>query len=183
MGWSPGDIPRARLIRWAVTVVVLVVGLVVLVQGANRPANPVLEQATRAPVSGFGEISYRVASAAPGGAAWRCALLAESVQQQERGLMGRTDLAGHDGMLFRFPKDTTTSFFMKDTRIPLSIAWFDSGGKFVSSTDMPPCGDLPVCPTYSATAPYRYALEVRQGALPGLGVHPSARIDLREGCS
>lgn len=176
------SIPPARLIRWAVTAVVLLVGLVLLVQGANRPADPVLKEPGRRSISEFGEISYQVSPAATGGAAWRCALLAETAEQQGRGLMGRTDLAGHDGMIFRFAQDTMTSFYMKDTLIPLSIAWFDSTGKFVSSTDMPPCGNQPVCPTYSATGTWRYALEVRQGDLTGLGIRAGSKIDLRDGC-
>lgn len=184
--WSLREVPRPRLIRWTVTAVVLIVGLVVLVQGANRPADPILQDQARVPVAEFGQVSYQVSGGSepePGSAGWRCALLAETPEQQQRGLMGRTDLAGHDGMLFRFPTDTSTSFFMKDTLIPLSIAFFDATGRFVSSADMPPCGDQPECPTYSARGRFRYALEVPEGDLPRLGIGSGARIDLRDGCT
>jgi len=94
--------------------------------------------------------------------------------------MGRTDLGGYDGMLFRFDDDVQSGFYMKDTLIPLSIAWFDSDGRFVSSADMPPCGDLPECPTYAPGKPYRYALEVVQGGLPELGIAAGTRLVVGE---
>jgi uncharacterized membrane protein (UPF0127 family) len=66
---------------------------------------------------------------------------------------------------------------MKDTLIPLSIAFFDKGGSFVSATDMEPCSpSAPGCPTYSADAPYADALEVPKGQLGPLGLGPSSRL-------
>ena len=50
-----------------------------------------------------------------------------------------TDLAGKAGMLFAFDVDTQEQFWMFQTVMPLSIAFFDSTGEFVSSTDMAPC--------------------------------------------
>ena len=45
---------------------------------------------------------------------------------------------------------------------------------------MPPCGDQPICPTYAADGPYRYALEVPQGGLPRLGIGPGTRLVVGE---
>ncbi len=179
--------------------ILAVLGLVAfMLQGADRPANPSFRVAQtgggttpdptaggREDVFGFGEITYRVDSTGVlfgGGSvsAARCALLAETVQQQNQGLMGRTDLGGYDGMLFAFESDTSAEFFMKDTLIPLSIAWFDVQGRFIDATDMDPCGDQPVCPTYGPDASYRYALEVIEGDLPRLGIGPGTRLLLGE---
>jgi uncharacterized membrane protein (UPF0127 family) len=181
-----------RALNWGIPALILLALTYFLTQGADRPANPFFRDAAagsvtmtapaRAGVSGFGEISYRVdVTGVPFGSggsvsAVRCALLAATSEQHSQGLMGRTDLAGYDGMLFRFDDDTQTSFYMKDTLIPLSIAWFDAEGRFMSTTDMPPCGDEPVCPTYGPDEPYRYALEVPQGGLEPLGIGPGARL-------
>ena len=113
----------------------------------------------------------------------RCALLAQSALQQEQGLMNQSNLRGYDGMLFVFPADTTVSFYMKDTPLPLSIAWFDTAGRFVSSTDMEPCLDKPDCPTYSAAAPYRYALEVPKGGLGALSIGDGSVISVGGPCA
>ena len=67
--------------------------------------------------------------------------------------MGRTDMGGYDAMIFKFAEDTSGTFYMKDTPMPLSIAWFDGEGRFVSSTDMEPCLNQRTCPTYAAEAP------------------------------
>jgi uncharacterized protein len=141
---------------------------------------PASAEGARRPVEGFGSVAYRI-STMP--AAERCALLAESALQRAQGLMGRTDLAGHDGMLFVFQSDTTGGFWMKDTPLPLSIAWFDGGGRFVSAADMEPClGRGSDCPSYPAAGPYRYALEVPQGGLGALGVGPGAVLSVDGPC-
>lgn len=144
---------------------------------------PVVTSTTPAPdgaaAMDFREVSYRISTTA----ALRCALLAESALERATGLMNRTDLAGHDGMLFVFEEDTTGGFWMKDTPLPLSIAWFDSEGRFVSSADMEPClGRGSDCPNYSAARAYRYALEVPQGGLAPLGIRPGAVLSVGGPC-
>ena len=110
-----------------------------------------------------------------------CLLLADTPELRERGLMTVTDpaLGGYDGMLFRFDGDTSVGFYMKDTLIPLSIAWFHADGRFVSATDMPPC-ETSECPTFAPGREYRYALEVPEGNLPGLSIGPGTRLILGE---
>ena len=178
---------NVRLLRWAIVGLLAVGALAFIAVGANQPADPTLRPAegqvhlNRTPFGDFGEIGFRIeatttqASAAQTTAV-RCALLAETAAQQARGLMERTDIGGYDGMLFRFASDTTSTFYMKDTPLPLSIAFFDAAGQFVSTTDMAPCIHQASCPTYSAARPYRYALEVPQGALPRLGIGPGTRL-------
>lgn len=111
-----------------------------------------------------------------------CALLAEDVETRRRGLMERTDLSGHVGMVFTFPSPVTATFWMRSTPLPLSIAFFDAEGRYVSEADMAPCGAEGDCPSYAAAAPYRYALEVRQGDLDDLGVGPGATLALGGAC-
>lgn len=167
-----------RGLKVAVLVVVVVAGALVLSRGADRPADPtLLPAAGRAPVEGFDEIGFRIERAtASEPADERCALLARTDVQRAQGLMGRRDLSGYDGMLFDFGEPTTGTFWMKDTPMPLSIAWFDASGNFVSTTDMEPCLNRSECPTYAATGPYRYALEVPKGGLAGLGIAPGSRL-------
>jgi uncharacterized protein len=97
--------------------------------------------------------------------------------------MGRRDLAGFDGMLFRFDADTTSAFYMRNVPVPLSIAWFDAEGRFVSATDMAPCPDQEGCPTYPPPAPYRVALEVLQGGLGRLGIGPGSTMSVGGPCT
>jgi uncharacterized membrane protein (UPF0127 family) len=170
---------RSRALRWTIAGLVVVAGVVLLLTGANRPPDPVLREGGRGRVEGFGQIAFRVDKMA---SARRCALLAQNSEQRSKGLMGRTDLAGYDGMLFVFEEDTRGAFYMLNTPLPLSIAWFDSDGRFVSATDMEPCLSGPDCPLYHATGPYRYALEVPQGGLAGLGIEPGSRIEIGGDC-
>lgn len=178
-----------RILRWAVAGVVLVGAVAFISLGANSPADPTLRPAEgkvsagRTPFGNFGEIGFRIEGRTAEAAAARCALLAETATQQARGLMERADLGGYDGMLFRFPADTTTGFHMTNTPLPLSIAFFDAAGGFVSATDMAPCIDQPSCPTYGPDRPYRYALEVPQGDLPRLGIGPETRLVTAVACT
>lgn len=177
-----------RVLRWSVVALLMVGGLVFVVRGANRPADPVLAPArggeaglNRSHFGDFPELAFRVegakgADAPARAAAVRCALLADTTARQNLGLMNRTDLGGYDGMIFRFGSDSTDAFYMKDTPLPLSIAFFDGSGQYVSGTNMPPCIHQTSCPTFSAARPYRFALEVPEGAMPRLGVGPGTRL-------
>ncbi len=100
--------------------------------------------------------------------------VAETAELRAQGLMNVTDLGSLDGMLFVFPEAVTAEFWMKDTLIPLDIAFFDGGGDFVDKLTMVPCEADP-CPTYPAAGPYRYALEAPEGGLEILG--PGSTLD------
>ena len=104
----------------------------------------------------------------------------DTAAQHQTGLMGRSDLSGYDAMVFRFSALTKTPFYMLNTPLPLSIAWFDSAGRFVSSADMAPCLGRTDCPTYAAAAAYRYALEVNQGFFEERGVKVGDHAELPE---
>ena len=150
----------------------------VLLGGAcDRDASP---NGSVADGFGFGTITFSIRSGTEAGR-W-CALLADTRAERGRGLMGRRDLGPYAGMVFRFDEDSQARFFMKNTPLPLSIAWFDAQGRFVSSTDMTPCPDGDDCPRYAATRPYRYALEVPQGGLDRLGIGEGAVLELGGSC-
>jgi uncharacterized membrane protein (UPF0127 family) len=125
----------------------------------------------RTPLRGFGAVAATI-TAADGTVCEVCLLGAFSSEQRAAGLMYVTDpeLGGHDGMVFTFDDDVATGFWMRNTRLPLSIAYFDADGVLVSVADMEPCPDGENCPVYAAAAPFRYAVEVPQGQLADIGV-------------
>ncbi|HYI62229.1 MAG TPA: DUF192 domain-containing protein [Acidimicrobiales bacterium] len=126
---------------------------------------------TRLP--GFGEVEVRIVPGPDGEPLVLCVLLAETPEQRARGLMDVTDpaLGGYDGMLFTFDTDSTGGFYMKDTPLPLSIAYLDAEGATIDTADMEPCLDRGArCPTYPPSGPYRSTLEVPQGGLDALGL-------------
>lgn len=99
--------------------------------------------------------------------------IAATPEQRQRGLMGRERLADNGGMLFVFESPGRHCFWMRDTPLPLSIAFIDDAGRIVDLADMQAHTDTLHCP---ATA-VRYALEIAQGGFarrqiaPGVQVH------------
>jgi uncharacterized membrane protein (UPF0127 family) len=89
--------------------------------------------------------------------------VADSSAERAKGLMGRQELPEDAGMVFLFPEDSTSAFWMKDTLIPLSIAFYRADGRIVRILDMEPCPRDP-CRVYDPHATYRGALEVNRGA-------------------
>ena len=142
---------------------------------AVPPSAPLGSNPAAAP-EGFRAVLIQVTKP-DGTKATYCVWLAATEPERERGLMQVTGLGGADGMLFRFGAEQSGAFWMKDTVIPLSIAFFHKGGAFVSATDMEPCSPTaPGCPTYSADASYADAIEVPKGGLAALGIGPSSRL-------
>ncbi len=118
--------------------------------------------------TGLPDVSEAAASvtAADGTVTGCCLLVAANDEQRQRGLMEVTDLGGYQGMVFVWDADTSGGFWMRNTPTPLSIAWFDADGEFVSSADMAPCSaTAPDCPVYPSGGSYRFAVEVFQGDL------------------
>jgi uncharacterized protein len=102
---------------------------------------------------------------------------ADTPDERERGLMERTSLGDGEGMVFLFDGPTDGEFWMKDTLIPLSIAFWDEAGRIVGIRDMDPCTADP-CPTYGVADPYVGALEVNQGFFGAHGVVTGDRIEI-----
>ncbi len=128
----------------------------------------------------FGEALVEIVTA-DGAVTEVCVLVADTEPLRQRGLMGVTDLGDWGGMLFRFPDDVTGGFWMKDTPLPLSIAFFDAAGRYVSAAEMPTCPDGD-CPLHGAAAPYRLALEVPVGGLGPIGAGAGSTLREAGGC-
>jgi hypothetical protein len=92
-----------------------------------------------------------------------------------RGLMGRREVPAGSGMVFLYPDDVAEAYWMKNTLVPLSIAFVAADGRVVSVAEMTPCRADP-CPSYAPAGPYRYAVELAAGAFPAAGVGEGARV-------
>lgn len=91
-------------------------------------------------------------------------------QQHEIGLMHRTRMPKDHGMLFVFPQQELLDFWMKDTKIPLDILYFDQGGLLVKQyRNVPPCVEDP-CASYPSQREARYVLELNAGQAQSLGL-------------
>jgi uncharacterized membrane protein (UPF0127 family) len=88
--------------------------------------------------------------------------------------MERTELDENAGMLFVFDREAPRSFWMRNTLIPLSIAYIASDGRIVDIQDMQPLDEAP----HPSAAPAQYALEVNQGFFEDNGVEVGDRAQL-----
>jgi hypothetical protein len=133
---------------------------------------------------GFTKVTLRLRHA-DGTVDEHCVWLADTEVERNRGLMEVTDpsLGGGEAMVFAFDADTSAAFWMKDTLLPLSIAWVDSSGAVVNSANMDPCpATTKNCPQFPPGSPYRLAIEMAQGRLQDWGIGPDATVTLAEAC-
>lgn len=103
--------------------------------------------------------------------------LAITDAERQTGLMNRDEMPENHGMLFLFEKEQRLSFWMKNTRIPLSIAYIDKKGKILEIYDMEPYSLESVS---SKRSSIKYALEVNKGYFSELGVGVGDYIGLKE---
>lgn len=97
--------------------------------------------------------------------------VADDGPERNRGLMYRDQLADGTGMLFLHDIEEPQAYWMKNTRIPLDIFYFDSQRKLVSvSRGVPPCSLGDRCPPYPSSGPALYVLELNAGEANRLGV-------------
>ena len=107
----------------------------------------------------------------------RVAVMAEVArtnEQRNQGLMYRKELKDGNGMIFIFEYDQVLSFWMKNTLVPLSIAYIASDGRILEIYDMQP-GDLT---SIRSSRSVRYALEVPQGWFGRAGIVLNDRLDV-----
>ncbi|MEN2982247.1 MAG: DUF192 domain-containing protein [Thermus sp.] len=102
--------------------------------------------------------------------------VADTPERQAQGLMFRKALGEEEGMVFLFPSPTAGGFWMKNTLIPLSIAFFDRQGTILRILDMEPCRADP-CPVYYPGVVYQGALEVNRGWFQRRGLTPGAKVE------
>jgi hypothetical protein len=89
-----------------------------------------------------------------------------------RGLMFRESLAPNHGMLFVFAEKGVQCMWMRNTPLPLSVAFIDDDGRIVNIADMQPRTEISHC----AKQPVRYALEMSQGWFAQRGIKPGTTI-------
>lgn len=111
-----------------------------------------------------------------GGRAELTVELATTSAARGSGLMGREELAEDRGMLFVFPADTEARFWMKDTSIPLSIAFIAADGTILNVQEMEPLSEE----LHRSPEPYRYALELNQGWFERNGFGTGDRVEVPE---
>ena len=102
--------------------------------------------------------------------------LAGTPQARACGLSHRDKLPDNHGMLFIFPALEPRTFWMKDTRIPLSIAFLDDSGRIVSIHQMAP---MQTNERYRSLQPARYALEVNQGWFASRGIGVGDMVEMK----
>jgi uncharacterized membrane protein (UPF0127 family) len=88
------------------------------------------------------------------------------------GLMHRASMPSNAGMLFIFDEATTHCMWMKNTLLPLSVAFIDERGSIINVEDMEPQTEDSHC----ASRPARYALEMNRGWFAARGIKPGSRI-------
>jgi uncharacterized protein len=107
------------------------------------------------------------------------AVVAADPEARRRGLQQVESLPEGAGMLFLFPRDHTSGFWMKDTLIPLEIAFVDAEGEVIETQSMEPCEEEP-CPRHFPSKPYRAALEVPEGWFSERDVSRGDRLEWGE---
>jgi len=98
--------------------------------------------------------------------------VANTDELRMQGLMHRKSLGPNQGMLFVWPQDETYCMWMKNTLIPLSVAYLGEDGTIINIADMRPHDETSHC----AKSPVRFALEMNQGWFAARGLKPGARL-------
>ena len=105
--------------------------------------------------------------------------IADDAAERERGLMFRDTLAADSGMIFIHDYEEPLAYWMKNTRIPLDILYFDHARKLVSAQQrVPPCSLGDQCPPFASTGPALYVLELNAGVAESLDVRAGDQLVL-----
>jgi uncharacterized membrane protein (UPF0127 family) len=98
--------------------------------------------------------------------------VARTPLQTQTGMMFRREMASHEGMLFVFDGLSRRCFWMKNTLLPLSIAFIADDGRIVDLAEMQPQSEASHC----SSEPVRYALEMNQGWFAKRGIKPGFKL-------
>ena len=144
--------------------------------GGDDPTMADPGTATTAPAPGTAArtVAYRLEPAGGRPVTVRLEVAADP-DARARGLMGRAALPEGTGMVFLYPGDVAEAYWMKNTLVPLSIAFVAADGRVVSVAEMTPCTADP-CPSYPPAGPYRYAVELAAGSFADAGVGPGSKV-------
>jgi hypothetical protein len=105
--------------------------------------------------------------------------VADDDAERARGLMFRDELAADHGMVFIHDQEAPQSYWMKNTKIPLDILYFDQSRKLVSAQQsVPPCSLGDRCPPFPSEGPALYVLELNAGTAESLGVRTGDELTL-----
>ena len=108
--------------------------------------------------------------------------IADDDAERAKGLMFRDSMGESQGMLFIHEREEMQAYWMKNTRIPLDILYFDSARRLVSQQrDVPPCTLGDGCPPYPSSAPARFVLELNAGHARRLGLEEGAELKFGPG--
>jgi uncharacterized membrane protein (UPF0127 family) len=104
--------------------------------------------------------------------------IADDDAERARGLMFRDKLAADSGMLFIHDREEPQAYWMKNTKIPLDILYFDNARRLVAQQrDVPPCSAGNACPSYPSNGkPTRYVLELNAGEAKRLKLENGAEL-------
>ena len=100
------------------------------------------------------------------------AAVAQTPDQRQTGLMYRREMPQLEGMLFIFEQPTQQCFWMKNTLLPLSIAFLADDGSVVNIADMKPQS----LDSHCSSRPVRFVLEMNQGWFAKRGIQPGFKI-------
>jgi uncharacterized membrane protein (UPF0127 family) len=173
---------RVALLAGGLALLAVGIGLVAWVlassAGLTGRDDPVMADPTAttpaAPADAARTVDYRLEPAGGNPVTVRLEVAADPATRA-RGLMEREQVPPGTGMVFLYPADVAESFWMKNTLVPLSIAFVAADGRVVSVAEMTPCKADP-CPSYAPAGPYRYAIELAAGSFGDAGVGPGARV-------
>ena len=98
--------------------------------------------------------------------------VAADFSTRAQGLMHRKSLGQNDGMLFIFEAPAMQCMWMKNTFVPLSVAFLDESGTIINIADMRPHSEQSHC----AVQPARYALEMNRGWFAQRGIKPGVKL-------
>jgi len=144
----------------------MAMAIAVMALAACRPATPVegLPRGTLSIEGNSGPVQVDVS-------------IAETRETKARGLMGVEEMDPDTGMVFLQDEPARISFWMKDTLIPLSIAFWGPDQRIATILDMEPCRTS-TCPTYDPEIEWVGALEVNQGFFAEHGIEEGAPVRL-----
>jgi len=108
--------------------------------------------------------------------------VAKTDEERARGLMFRDEMPADRGMVFVHDSEDLQAYWMKNTKIPLDILYFDSKRRLVSQQrNVPPCSAGDRCPPYPSEAPARYVLELNAGQAERLKLENGAEMKFGPG--
>jgi uncharacterized membrane protein (UPF0127 family) len=158
---------------WLAGMGFVIVFVLILLWGSNRPANPTFADSSTTVSTAAGP-TFAEKKIGVGASCLRV-LVADTKDKRGHGLRNRSDMDGFDGMVFEFPDvlpgpgmmdHAKTRFTMSDVKFPLTIGFYDESGLRVDAADMELCPGAGDCPSYGSKGDFRTAIETPKGKLP-----------------